>query len=62
MREHSLDLHSVALLPAILEERDCVLAMTNGDVFDYSLIQKYSLSIVDTRGVYQRAHANVAKA
>ena len=41
---------------------DVVLLATNHDAFDYRLIGKHAKLIVDTRGVYLEAAANVVKA
>ena len=62
MREHHFDLSSVDLTPDSVAGYDAVLLATNHDVFDYDMIQKNARLIVDTRGVYLGAVANVVKA
>ena len=62
MRKHYLDLKSVALSAQTLQEYDCVLIATNHDQFDYALVKEHARLIVDTRGVYPKAGANVVRA
>jgi UDP-N-acetyl-D-glucosamine dehydrogenase len=62
MREHYFDLKSVNLSSESLGKFDCVILGTNHDLFDYPLIKKHARLIVDTRGVYQEAAANVIRA
>jgi len=62
MREHHFDLSSVDVTPASLATYDVVLIATNHDAFDYAMIKTYAKLIVDTRGVYQEAAANVVRA
>lgn len=59
---HSLSLHSIQLTADSLAAFDCVVICTNHDIFDYVLIQEHAKLIVDTRGVYLKAHSNVVKA
>lgn len=46
----------------MLRNFDCVLILTNHDIFDYDLIQKHSQLIIDTRGCYRKSYANVVRA
>lgn len=62
MREHHFDLSSVEVYPKTLSEYDCVIIATDHDHFDYELLQKYAVLIVDTRGVYSRPAPNIIKA
>jgi UDP-N-acetyl-D-glucosamine dehydrogenase len=62
MREHHFDLSSVDLTPESVATYDVVLLATNHDAFDYDMIQKNARLILDTRGVYLGAMANVVKA
>jgi len=62
MREHRFDLKSLPIEPAMLVGFDCVVLATNHDAFDYALIKHHARLIVDTRGVYFEAAANVVKA
>jgi UDP-N-acetyl-D-glucosamine dehydrogenase len=62
MREHRFDLASVTLSPALLAQQDCVLLVTDHDRFDYEMIRAHSPLLVDTRGRYLAAAANVVKA
>lgn len=62
MREHRFELSSVSLTPDTIAEYDAVVLATNHDRFDYDLILKHSKLIVDSRGVYRAAHANVVRA
>ena len=61
-RDHDFDLSSVELTPATIASYDCVLLATNHDRFDYEMIQQNAALIVDTRGCYPRAGANVVRA
>ncbi|MDC7707401.1 nucleotide sugar dehydrogenase [Vogesella indigofera] len=62
MREHHFELSSVPLTAETLAAYDCVLLATDHDRFDYELISKHSDLIVDSRGKYLQAAANVVKA
>jgi len=62
MREHSFDLASTPLTAARLATQDCVILATDHDAFDYKLIAAHAPLIVDTRGRYPEAAANVVKA
>ncbi|MDC7699960.1 nucleotide sugar dehydrogenase [Vogesella indigofera] len=62
MREHHFELSSVALTAETLAAYDCILLATDHDRFDYELISKHSDLIVDSRGKYLQAAANVVKA
>lgn len=62
MREHRFDLTSVGLTAASIASYDLVLIATSHSAFDYALIAEHAQLIVDTRGVYQEALANVVKA
>lgn len=41
---------------------DCIVIVTDHDCFDYSLIQKHAITIIDTRNVYKGKHPNVVRA
>lgn len=62
MREHHFELESVDITPQSLREYDCVVLLTDHSGFDYAEILEHSALIVDTRGKYRKAHANVVKA
>ncbi|MDC7704387.1 nucleotide sugar dehydrogenase [Vogesella indigofera] len=62
MREHHFELSSVPLSAETLAAYDCILLATDHDRFDYELISKHSDLIVDSRGKYLQAAANVVKA
>jgi len=62
MREHHFKLESTPLSADSLASFDCVLIATNHDAFDYALIKKHAILIVDTRGVYRVNEAHVVKA
>ena len=62
MRRYSFELTSVRLTAESLAEYDLVLLATDHDRFDYDLIQANAKLIVDTRGRYSQALANVVKA
>ena len=61
-RKYKFDMRSVELTRDVLSDYDCVIVATDHDAFDYDLIQKAAGLIVDTRGVYREAAANVVKA
>lgn len=62
IREHRFDLSSVALTPESLSGFDCVLVATDHDKFDYAMIRQHARLIVDSRGRYPEAAANIVKA
>ena len=62
MREHFFDLASTALTAESLQTFDCVVLATDHDGFDYELIQKNSIVLIDTRGKYRNGYKNVVKA
>jgi UDP-N-acetyl-D-glucosamine dehydrogenase len=62
MREHSFDLTSVDLSPALIAQYDLVLLATDHAKFDYDMLQKHAKLIVDTRGVYLDPRENIVKA
>lgn len=64
MRDHHFhcELDSVSLSAEILSTYDCVILCTQHSRFDYELIKKYSKLIIDTRGVYREAAANIVRA
>ncbi|MDP3960823.1 MAG: nucleotide sugar dehydrogenase [Pseudorhodobacter sp.] len=62
MREHSFDLSSVTLSPAIVAGFDAVVLATDHAKFDYAMIRANASLIVDSRGVYRDAADNIVKA
>ena len=62
MREHHFELSSLALTATSLAEQDCVVLVTDHDSFDFELIAAHSRLLVDTRGRYRAARANLVKA
>ena len=62
MRKHHFDLASTPLTAETIAGFDCVLLATNHDAFDYELIGRHAKLIVDTRGVFAPAAANVVRA
>jgi UDP-N-acetyl-D-glucosamine dehydrogenase len=62
MRQHSFDLKSVDLSPALIAQYDLVLLATDHAKFDYDMLQKHAKLIVDTRGVYLDPRENIVKA
>jgi UDP-N-acetyl-D-glucosamine dehydrogenase len=62
MREHHFDLASVELTPDTLKSYDCVLIASNHDAFDYEMIRKNAVLVVDTRGVFRDSAENIVKA
>jgi UDP-N-acetyl-D-glucosamine dehydrogenase len=61
-REHSCDLRSPALAPAMAASYDLAVIATNHVKFDYLMILANARLIVDTRGVHLRPADNVVKA
>jgi UDP-N-acetyl-D-glucosamine dehydrogenase len=55
-------LDSLPLTPQNLAGHDAVVIVTDHTDVDYASVQKHAQLIVDTRGVYRGAHANVVKA
>ncbi|MET0528351.1 MAG: nucleotide sugar dehydrogenase [Microvirga sp.] len=62
MRRYAFDLVSVDLTAEELASYDLVLLATDHDRFDYETIERHAKLIVDTRGRYLGARANVVKA
>ena len=62
MREHYFDLASVEITAETLARYDCVLVATHHDAFDYDLIRREAVLVVDTRGVYREGFENLVKA
>ncbi len=52
LRSYKFDLKSIKLSPKTLSEFDCVLVSTDHDKFDWEMIKKNSVLIIDTRGKY----------
>lgn len=62
MREHHFELDSIVLTPSTIKQFDCVVVSTHHAAFDYAMISQYSHLIVDTRGVFREAKANLVRA
>lgn len=62
MREHSFDLESVALTEDSLKSFDLVVLTTDHEKFDYDLILKNSVKIIDTRGKFKEKSQKIIKA
>jgi len=62
MRAHAFDLESVPVTAAMLASQDCVILVTDHDVFDYGLIAAHAPLIVDTRDRYPTGGSNIVKA
>ncbi len=53
MRKYNMDMKSVPLTAASLQQYDCVIVSTNHDGFDWQLIKDNAALIIDTRGIYE---------
>ena len=62
MREHHFNLASVELTPETLASYDAVILLTDHSDFDYDAIQHHAKLVVDTRGKFREAQANVVRA
>ncbi len=62
MREHHFDLVSEVVTPQSIASFDAVVLLTDHSDFDYDMILENAQLIVDTRGKYRAANANVVKA
>jgi UDP-N-acetyl-D-glucosamine dehydrogenase len=62
MRRHNLDMESALLSDETLAAVDCVLIATDHDRFDWTMIATHAPVIVDSRGVYSSATANLYRA
>lgn len=60
-REYYFDLQSVVLSADVLANFDCVVLATDHEAFDYELLQRHAVLIVDTRGRFA-PHENVISA
>jgi UDP-N-acetyl-D-glucosamine dehydrogenase len=49
LREDDIDLTSVPLSVATLDEADCVIVVTDHSGVDYSLVARHARVVVDTR-------------
>jgi UDP-N-acetyl-D-glucosamine dehydrogenase len=65
MREYDIDLSSVPLTAATVEDHDCVLIVTDHTAVDYDLIGRHAGLVVDTRNAMARVQdpkARIVKA
>ncbi len=62
MRHYAFDLTSTPLTPDSLAAQDAVVLVTDHDGFDYPLIARHAPLIIDTRGRFDAAAPNVARA
>ncbi len=62
MREHYFDLKSVDPTPEALKGFDCVLVVTQHDLFDWEAIRSNAQLIVDARGVYTADNQHIFRA
>lgn len=60
--EHIAKLKSIDLTAKIIANYDLLLLATDHTNFDYDLIQKNAMLIVDTRGVFMKKFSNVVQA
>jgi UDP-N-acetyl-D-glucosamine dehydrogenase len=60
-RDYQFDLKSVSLSPSTIREFDCVILTTDHDGFDYAMLAKEAILVVDTRGKLEQQQ-NVVKA
>ena len=62
MRKYNFDLQSIDINPESLSQMDCIVIITDHDIFDYAMIQNNSKLIIDTRGRYPKTLNNVIRA
>jgi len=62
MREHQFDLASTPLTADTLAAQECVVLVTDHDLFDFDFIAAHAPLIVDSRGRYQTPRDNVIRA
>lgn len=62
MREHKFDLSNLKITSDAIRKFDCIVLATDHDDFDYELIQKNAILIIDSRGKYLERLSNVIKA
>jgi UDP-N-acetyl-D-glucosamine dehydrogenase len=62
MRGYKFDLESRELTADTLKHYDCVVLTTDHDAFNYDLIARHAILIVDTRGRYRQPADNIIKA
>ena len=53
LRKYNFKLRSIELTAENLRKYDCTILATDHDIFDYELIEKNSIFIIDTRGKYE---------
>jgi len=53
LRKYNFKLKSIDLTAENLRKFDCTILATDHDIFDYELIKKNSIFIIDTRGKYE---------
>jgi UDP-N-acetyl-D-glucosamine dehydrogenase len=62
MREYCFELNSIDLKPDTLEKFDLVIVATDHDNVDYSLVEKHSQLIIDTRRAFKTERTHILKA
>ena len=62
MREHHFEMSSIDCHAQDIASYDCVVLVTDHDVFDYDALIRNAKLLVDTRGVYRQAFPNLVKA
>ena len=61
VRMYNLQIDSIEINENILNSFDCVLLLTDHDIFPYEMIRKNSRLIIDTRGRFKSSE-NIIKA
>lgn len=62
MREHKFELSSIHLTPKNLAEFDAVIIATDHSKFDYDMIRKHAVLIIDSRGAYRESAPHIVRA
>lgn len=62
MREHHFNLSSEVLTSENIASFDAIVLATDHDKFDYELIRRHALLVVDSRGKYRTPEAHIIKA
>jgi len=61
-RKYTFQLNSIDLTPTELASFDAIVLATAHDAFDYALIEKHGMLIIDARGYYKNSSPKIVKA
>ena len=59
LRNYDFKMESIKLNKKILQSFDATIIVTNHDNYDYEMIRKNSLLVIDTRNSYKKEYKNI---